>query len=84
MTAATRRLRLAGSILAARLLRRLAPGKSERDARRAVGMPARHPERITRDLAAGQDEWLAELASELWPDDEYTIIVAELWRDGLP
>ena len=29
---------------------------AERDARRAIGMPARHPERITRDLLGGQEE----------------------------
>jgi len=36
-----------------------------------------HPESITADLPAGQDEQLAALASELWPDDEYTAIITE-------
>ena len=51
--------------------------KTEREARTLIGMPIRHPERITADLPAGQDEWLAALADELWPDDEYTAIITE-------
>jgi hypothetical protein len=58
--------------------------KTERDARRLIGMPIRHPERITRDLPAGQDEWLAALADQLWPDDEYTAIITELRRKDQP
>jgi hypothetical protein len=54
---------------------------AERDARRAIGMPARHPERVTRDLPGGQEEWLAALAVTLWPGDEYAVIIAEMWRD---
>ncbi len=54
---------------------------AERDARRAIGMPVRHPERITRDLPGGQEEWLAALAAALWPCDEYAVIIAEMWRD---
>ena len=56
----------------------------ERDARTAIGMPARHPERITRDLPAGQEEWLAALAAALWPEDEYARIIAEMWREDQP
>jgi hypothetical protein len=41
------------------------------------GMPLRHPESITADLPAAQDEQLAAVARELWPDDEYTAIIAE-------
>jgi hypothetical protein len=55
--------------------------KAERDARAALGMPARHPERLTRDLPAGQESYLAALADALWPDDEYAAIIAELWKD---
>jgi hypothetical protein len=55
--------------------------KAERDARAAIGMPARHPERITADLPAGQQEYLAALADTLWPDEEYAAIIAELWRE---
>jgi hypothetical protein len=56
----------------------------ERDARAAIGMPARHPERITRDLPDRQEEWLAGLAAALWPEDEYARIIAELWRKDQP
>ena len=37
---------------------------TERDARAAIGMPAAHPERITRELPGGQEEWLAALAAD--------------------
>jgi hypothetical protein len=53
-------------------------------ARAAVGMPAEHPELVTRK--PGRAEWklLAAWLAELWPHDEYTAIVAEAWRkDGL-
>jgi len=53
----------------------------ERDARPAAGMPARHPEFITRDLPAGQDEQLAAIAAEMWPADEYEAII-DAWREG--
>jgi len=53
---------------------------SERDARPRLGMPARHPEFITRDLPAGQDEHLAAIAAELWPADEYEAII-DAWRE---
>jgi len=47
----------------------------ERTARAVIGMPARHPELITRK--PGRVEWqqLAALCSELWPYDEYMAIV---------
>jgi hypothetical protein len=57
--------------------------RKERIARAAVGMPAEHPELITRK--PGRAEWkqLAAWLVELWPHDEYTAIVAEAWRkDG--
>jgi hypothetical protein len=54
---------------------------SERAARPGLGMPARHPEFITRDLPAGQEEHLAALAAELWPADEYEAII-DAWREG--
>ena len=54
---------------------------SERDARARLGIPARYPEFITRDLPARQDESLAALAARLWPADEYTAII-EAWREG--
>lgn len=58
--------------------------KAERDARAAIGMPARHPERIIRELPGGQEEWLAALAAALWPEEEYTAIITGTWREDLP
>lgn len=52
----------------------------ERVARAVLGMPARHPERITRGLSFAQEEWLAALAGRLWPADEY----AQILRDTRP
>jgi hypothetical protein len=54
---------------------------TERNARVAIGMAVRHPERITRELAARHEEWLATLATDLWPDDEYADIITELHRE---
>ena len=56
----------------------------ERVARAATGMPADHPERITRK--PGRAEWkqLAAWLTELWPHDEYTAIVAQAWRLDQP
>jgi hypothetical protein len=54
--------------------------KAERDARAAIGMAARHPKRITRELPGGREEYLAAVAEALWPNDEYAAIIAELWR----
>ena len=52
----------------------------ERIARAAVGMPAEHPEQITRK--PGRAEWKHFTAwlAELWPNDEYTAIVTDAWR----
>jgi hypothetical protein len=57
--------------------------RTERFARAAAGMPAEHPELIT--CKPGRAEWqlLARWSAELWPYDEYSAIVAEMWRkDG--
>jgi hypothetical protein len=57
--------------------------RKERIARAAIGMPAEHPELVTRK--PGRTEWkqLTAWLAELWPSDEYTAIVAEAWRkDG--
>src|SRR4030088_2028979 len=54
---------------------------TERDARAAIGMPAAHPEKITRELPGGQEEWLAALAAALWPEEEYTAIITETRRE---
>ncbi len=57
--------------------------RKERIARAALGIPAGHPELVTRK--PGRAEWKLFTAwlAELWPHDEYTAIVAEAWRkDG--
>ncbi len=58
--------------------------RKERIARAAVGMPAGHPELVTRK--PGRAEWkhLARWLAEMWPHDEYTAIVAEAWRQEHP
>jgi hypothetical protein len=58
--------------------------RQERVARAAVGMPAGHPELVTRK--PGRAEWkqLTARLAELWPNDEYTAIVAEERRDRPP
>lgn len=48
---------------------------SERHARIKIDMPVRHPERITRGLPDEQEELLAVLADEMWPEDEYVAII---------
>ena len=59
--------------------------RAEWQARAAIGMSARHPERLTRELPRQQEEYLAALADGLWPDDEYAGIIAELRRqEGQP
>jgi hypothetical protein len=54
--------------------------RKERIARAAIGMPARHPEFVTR--SPGRAEWkhLAAWCAQLWPHDEYTAIVTDAWR----
>jgi hypothetical protein len=56
-------------------------GRRERIARTVAGMPAEHPELLTR--RPGRLEWqlLAAWCAELWPDAEYTAIVAEARRE---
>ena len=57
----------------------------ERGMREMLGMPRMHPESLTRELPAGQEEDLAALADELWPDEEWTAIVIEARRaEGQP
>jgi hypothetical protein len=58
--------------------------RKERLARAVLGMPADHPELLTRK--PGRAEWklLATWCAELWPRDEYTAIIAEAWRQGWP
>jgi hypothetical protein len=57
-------------------------GRFSRKAR--IARAAGHPELVTRK--AGRAEWklLATWCAELWPNDEYTAIVAEEWRQDRP
>ena len=59
-------------------------GRKERIARAAIGVPAGHPELLTRK--PGRAEWkqFAAWLAELWPNDEYTAIAAEAWRQDPP
>ena len=54
----------------------------EAAARSAIGMPARHPERITAELRHRDEEWLAALAADLWPADEYAEIIRDTRSQG--
>ncbi|HEV8275222.1 MAG TPA: hypothetical protein VGQ26_05950 [Streptosporangiaceae bacterium] len=58
--------------------------RKERIARDAIGMPAGHPELVTRK--PGRAEWkhLAKWLAEMWPHDEYTAIVAKAPRQDPP
>ncbi len=58
--------------------------RKERIARAALGMPAEHPELVTRK--PGRAEWkhLAMWLAEMWPHDEYSAIVAEPRRQDRP
>lgn len=53
---------------------------AERQVRTAIGMARKHPEWLTRELPARQEEYLAALADQMWPDDEYAAIITELRR----
>jgi hypothetical protein len=56
----------------------------EHVARAAAGMPAGHPELLIRK--PGRAEWkqFAAWLAELWPNDEYTTIIAEEQRQHRP
>jgi hypothetical protein len=58
--------------------------RNERVARVAVGMPAEHLELITRKPSRAEWKELAAWLTELWPNDEYTAIVAEVRREDGP
>ena len=53
---------------------------AERDARTSLGMARKHPERLTRELPADQEDYLGWLADQTWPDEEYAAIIIELRR----
>ena len=58
--------------------------RKERAARAAIGMPAEHPELLTRRPGRGEWRQLTAWLAEMWPNDEYTAIVAEAWRQDRP
>ncbi len=58
--------------------------RKERIARAVVGMPAEHPELLTRKPGRNEWEQLAAWCTELWPHDEYAAIIAEARREDGP
>ncbi len=58
--------------------------RTERIARAAAGMPALHPELLTRKPSRAEWQLLATWCAELWPQDEYTAIVAEAGQQHRP
>jgi hypothetical protein len=58
--------------------------RNERTARAVVGMPAGHPELVTRKPGRGEWKLFTAWLAELWPRDEYTAIVAEALRQDPP
>jgi hypothetical protein len=58
--------------------------RRERAARGAIGMPAGHPELLTRKPSRSEWKQLTAWLAELWPRNEYTAIVAEAWRQDRP
>lgn len=54
---------------------RLRLSRAERQSRAVMGMAPRHPERLTGELPAAQEDWLTAAAEEMWPQDEYTEII---------
>jgi hypothetical protein len=55
--------------------------RGERIARAAIGMPAEHPELVTRKPSRAEWKLFTAWCTELWPHDEYTAIVAESRRE---
>ena len=58
--------------------------RKERIARAAAGMPAEHPELVTRKPSRAEWKELTARLAELWPNYEYTAILAEEWRQDRP
>jgi hypothetical protein len=64
-----------------RLAAVLPPGRiHERNTRRELGMPARHPEHVTRPPSRRDQETLDRLQMSAWPLNEWVDIL--LYRDG--
>jgi hypothetical protein len=58
--------------------------RKERIARAAIGMPAGHPELLTRKPGRGEWRQLTAWLAEMWPNDEFTAIVTEALRQDPP
>jgi hypothetical protein len=58
--------------------------RKERIARAVLGMPAGHPELLTRNPSRAEWQQLATWLAELWPRNEYAAILAEEWRQDPP
>jgi hypothetical protein len=58
--------------------------RNERVARAAVGMPAGHPELVTRKPSRAEWKQLTAWLAQLWPHDEYAAIVANERRQDPP
>ena len=58
--------------------------RKEHVARAVVGMPAGHPELVTRKPSRAEWKQLTAWLAELWPHDEYTAIVAKIRRQDPP
>ena len=54
--------------------------RKERIARAVLGMPTGHPEQIIRKPGWAEWKHFTAWLAELWPNDEYTAIVADAWR----
>jgi len=51
--------------------------RKEHAARGAIGVPAFHPEQVTRTPSRAEWNYLTARLAELWPHDEYTAIVTD-------
>ena len=57
------------------------PANDQASGVRVYDLPAEHPESMLLELSPGNEAWLAELSTDLWPRDEYAEIMAEDYRD---
>lgn len=81
-----------GLIRILRLIRRISRAQAgctcpacettEQQVRASLGMPRLHPERFVVALPDDQEEYLAALAAELWPDGEWMQVADEFRRNG--
>jgi hypothetical protein len=65
-----------------RLIALSPPGRiHERRYRRVQGMPAAHPEHVTRPATAGERALLGVLQAQMWPEGEYRDLL-RLWLEN--